>query len=143
MITQLVEQRTVDLMHVGILRPLVLLLLEGGASVAWGLPGGTSGKVPMQETQVKSLSQEDPLEEAWSVFSSILTWRFLAGSSRRVTNSQTQLKPSSMHAPAILIWASLMVQTVKNLPAMWETHVRPLGWEDPEKEIVTHSSILA
>ena len=33
---------------------------------------------------------------------------------------------------------------VKNLPGMWETTVRSLGWKDPlEKEIVTHSSILA
>ena len=33
---------------------------------------------------------------------------------------------------------------VKNLRAILETHVRPLGWEDPlEKETVTHSSILA
>ena len=32
---------------------------------------------------------------------------------------------------------------VKNLPAMPETQVRSLGWEDPlEKEIATHSSIL-
>ena len=37
-----------------------------------------------------------------------------------------------------------MAQTVKNLPAMQETKVRSLGWEDTlEKEIVTHSSILA
>ena len=35
-------------------------------------------------------------------------------------------------------------QTVKNPPAMWETWVRYLSWEDPlEKEMVTHSSILA
>ena len=33
---------------------------------------------------------------------------------------------------------------VKNLPAMQETGVQPLGWEDPpEKEMATHSSILA
>ena len=33
---------------------------------------------------------------------------------------------------------------VKNLPAMQETWVRPLGWEDPlEKEMATHSSMLA
>ena len=32
----------------------------------------------------------------------------------------------------------------KNLPAMRETWVRPLGWEDPlEKETTTHSSVLA
>ena len=37
-----------------------------------------------------------------------------------------------------------MVQTVKSLPAVWETWVRSLGQEDPlEKEIATHSSILA
>ena len=40
-------------------------------------------------------------------------------------------------------WASLVVQLVKNLPAMQETWVRSLGWEDPlEKEKATHSSIL-
>ena len=39
--------------------------------------------------------------------------------------------------------ASLMIQLVKNLPAIWETWVRSLGWEDPlEKGRVTHSSIL-
>ena len=42
------------------------------------------------------------------------------------------------------IWASLVAQLVKNLPAVQETHVRSLGWEDPlEKEVATHSSILA
>ena len=37
-----------------------------------------------------------------------------------------------------------MAQTVKSRPAMRETWVRSLGWEDlPEKEMATHSSILA
>ena len=37
-----------------------------------------------------------------------------------------------------------MAQTVKNLPAMQETQVRSLGWDDPlEKGMATHSSILA
>ena len=37
-----------------------------------------------------------------------------------------------------------MVQRIKRLPAMQETWVRSLGWEDPlEKEMATHSSILA
>ena len=40
--------------------------------------------------------------------------------------------------------ASLVAQLVKNLPAMEETWVQFLGWEDPlEKEMATHSSILA
>ena len=41
-------------------------------------------------------------------------------------------------------WASLVSQLVKNLPAMWETWVISLGWEDPlENGEVAHSSILA
>ena len=33
---------------------------------------------------------------------------------------------------------------VKNLPAMWETQIQLLGWEDPlEKGMATHSSMLA
>ena len=42
------------------------------------------------------------------------------------------------------IWASLVAQMVKNLPAMWEISVQSLGWEDSlEKGMGTHSSILA
>ena len=41
-------------------------------------------------------------------------------------------------------WASPVAQMVKNLPAMWETWVQPLGWEDPlEEGMATCSSILA
>ena len=41
-------------------------------------------------------------------------------------------------------WASLVAQAVKNLPAMWETWVRSLGWEDPlKKGKAANSSILA
>ena len=40
--------------------------------------------------------------------------------------------------------SSLVAQSVKSLPAMWETGVQSLGQEDPlEKEMTTHSSILA
>ena len=39
---------------------------------------------------------------------------------------------------------SMVAQKVKNLPAMRETQVQFLGWEDPlEEEMATHSSILA
>jgi len=42
------------------------------------------------------------------------------------------------------MYISLLAQMVKNMPAMQETHDRPLGREDPlEKVMVTHSSILA
>ena len=48
-----------------------------------------------------------------------------------------------MYVECIIPLASLVAQLVKNLPAMQETWVRSLCWEDPlEKEMATHSSIL-
>ena len=45
---------------------------------------------------------------------------------------------------SLLPWDSLVAQTVKCLPAMWETRVRSLDWEDPlEKEMAIHSSTIA
>ena len=69
--------------------------------VRMDLPGGSVVKNPpaMQETQVASLGQEDPLQEEMATHSSILAWeipwRSLAG-----LKSQTQL---SMHACVICI----------------------------------------
>ena len=49
-----------------------------------------------------------------------------------------------IHTTIIEYWASLVAQTVKCLPAMRETQVQFLGWEDPlEKEMAIHSSTLA
>ena len=42
------------------------------------------------------------------------------------------------------MWGSLVAQSVKSLPAAWETCMRSLGGEEPlVKEMATHSSILA
>ena len=50
----------------------------------------------------------------------------------------------SYDQPRQNIRASLIAQLVKNLPAMQETWVQSLGWEDPlEKGKATHSTILA
>ena len=50
----------------------------------------------------------------------------------------------SQSLPKFMSIASLMAQTVKHLPTMWETWVQSLGREDLlEKEIATHSSMLA
>ena len=46
--------------------------------------------------------------------------------------------------PVQYSWGSLVAQLVKNLPAMWETWVRSMGWKDPlEKGKAIHSSTLA
>ena len=53
--------------------------------------------------------------------------------------------PLSLLLFNIVFWvASLVAQMVKSLPAMQESWVQSLGWEDPlEKGMATHSSILA
>ena len=49
-----------------------------------------------------------------------------------------------MGYPLQYSWASLVAQTVKNPPVMWETWIWSLDWEDTlEKGVATHSSILA
>ena len=50
----------------------------------------------------------------------------------------------STNSTQVHVHSSLVAQRIKRLPAMQETRVQSLGWEDPlEKEMATHSSILA
>ena len=43
-----------------------------------------------------------------------------------------------------MTWSALVAQTVKNLPALQETWVRSLAWDEPlEEEMATHSRTLA
>ena len=92
----------------------------------------------MQETWVRFLGWKDPLEKGTGY---PLLYPGLKNSMEcivhGVATSQTQL--SDFH-----FTASLVAQQVKNLPAMQETWVRFLGWEDPlEKGTATHFSILS
>ena len=55
-----------------------------------------------------------------------------------------KLKKDEVFGDLFILGASLVAQTVKNLPAMQETWVQSLGQEDPlEKGMASHSSILA
>ena len=57
---------------------------------------------------------------------------------------EKQVADCSLLTPVLECGASLVAQKVKNLPAMQETWVQSLGWEDSlEKEMATHSGILA
>ena len=101
----------------------------------------------MWETWVRSLGREDPLEKEMATHSSILAWRIpwteepgglqSMGSQRVGHDWATSLSLSiRIGLPLWLI--------VKNPPAMRETWVRSLGWENPlEKAKATHSSIPA
>ena len=54
------------------------------------------------------------------------------------------LTPTLCFSKILPLEASLVAQRIKNLPAMWDTQVWPLGWEDLlEKGMATHSSVLA
>ena len=56
-----------------------------------------------------------------------------------IAEAEFSLISLSLCSPKVIV-----AQLVKNLPAMWETWVQYLGWEDPlEKGMATHSSILA
>ena len=58
---------------------------------------------------------------------------------KKKTDSKDEYIPNHINN-----WASLVAQLVKNLPAVQETQILSLSWEDPlEKEMATHSSVLA
>ena len=59
-------------------------------------------------------------------------------------NVRIETFESFLNISLLASWASLVAQLIKNPPAMWETWVSSLGWEDMvEKGKATHSSILA
>ena len=66
-----------------------------------------------------------------------------AGDPRSILGSERSLG-EGIGYPLQYTWASPVAQTVKNLPAVRETWVQSLSWEDPlEEGMATHSSILA
>ena len=109
------------------------------------------------ETWVQSLGQEYTLEEGTATYSNILAWRIPWTEEPGGLYSPWGHKESDMtewlaisiiiHMLFILLYlfrTSLVAQMIKNLPAMRETQVWSLGWEDPlEDGMATHSSILA
>ena len=136
----------------------------------YGLPRRCGG--PTQETWDSDLmpGSEESLEEGMATHSNIAAWsisRTEEPGRLQSTGSQSQTRRKrlstlthSIYAPhtflpeagrslglslqSDLISAySLVAHLVKNLPAMQETWVRSLGWEDPLEKKVTHSSILA
>ena len=73
----------------------------------------------------------------------IKTFNKTSISDEKKNNTCRDMKPAFVEWLTIL-GSSLVNQLVKTLPAIWETQVQSLGWEDRlEKGMATHSSILA
>ena len=69
---------------------------------------------------------------------------FLLKTHNLILIMRTTEKKNKLKGFIQILVASLVAQTVKCLPAMQETRVRSLGWEDPlEKRVAIYSSILA
>ena len=107
----------------------------------------------MQETLVQFLGREDPAGEGMG-YPLQYSWASLGGSDGKESTCHAGDPgsiPGSGRSPGEGIgyplqysWALLVAQMVKNLPAMRETWVRSLGWEDPlEEGMATHSHIQA
>ena len=107
----------------------------------------------MQETRVRSLSWEDPLEKEMATHSSTLAWRIpwrkepgrlQSMGSQRVSTVLSDFTFTFTLSIVPVIRASLVTKMVKYPPAVQETPVQSLGQEDPlEKGMATYSSIFA
>ena len=132
-------------------------LPEPTAEWAWLFPRSTLGGT-WTLYYLASLIQlaSQPLISGHHILVMILCWDFSPALDRLVfpragfvhsPSSPAALLPPGAQPGSLFphcLRASLMAQMVKNLPAMMETPVWSLGWEDPlEKGMATHSSILA
>ena len=106
----------------------------------------------IQKTLVQFLGQEDLVKKGQATHSSILGFPCGSADKESAHNAGDlgsipglgRSPGEGKGQPVQYSWASHMAQLVKNPPAMWETWVRCLGWEDHlEKGKATHSSILA
>ena len=95
--------------------------------------------------QANSLPSKSPGKTLPVSRSFLMSWLFLSGGWSIRTSVSTTVLPMNIQCwfPSLTCWASLVAQALKNLPAMQETQVRSLGWEDPlEKGMATYSSIF-
>ena len=88
------------------------------------------------------------LEEEMATHSSVLAWRIPGtgepGGLRSMGSHRVGHDWSDLVVVVVYVWGFPRSSIGKNLPAIQETQVRFLGWEDPlEKEMATHTSTLA
>ena len=96
----------------------------------------------MWEARVQALGWEDPPEKQMAIHCSTIAWKIPW--TEEPGRLQSMGSQRVGHDYVTSLWAFLVAQRVKRLPAMWETRVQSLGQEDPLEEVMaTHYSILA
>ena len=106
---------------------------DAGLIPGWGRSPGEGPGSPLQCSYL-----ENPMDSG--------AWQAAVHRLQRLRHAGSDLAPTQRPSGLIRshILASPPAQQVKNPPAMWETWVRSVGWEDPlEKGKATDSSILA
>ena len=118
----------------------------GVQSVKWNPPTGVEIEVRFIETWDFTFHRDDKLGVDFRGFPGISVGKessWNAGDPRLIPGLRRSAG-ERIGYPLQYSWASLVAQLVKNLPAMRETWVRSLIWEDPlEKRKATRSSMLA
>ena len=71
----------------------------------------------------------------------VCSWLFRSGDWALGLRIPPAERACSSFQPLLVSWASLAAQLVKNPPAMWETWVRSLGWEDPLEKGIQYSGL--
>ena len=124
-------------------------------TLAWKIPwmeepGGlqSMGLLRVRHDWVTSLSPFTfyALEKEMATHSSVLDWRIPGTGEPRglVSMGSHRVGHDWCDSAKYIYGASLVAQTTKNLPTIWEIWVWCLGWEDSlEEEMAMHSSILA
>ena len=128
-------------------------LLEEPASQAKQKADGPGGGGALTDPRAKPMrcwGRSCRRQGAASLLTALSSSRETPWSPRQISQGEADALHSGRADPCDfpkcgrLHWASPVAQVVKNLPAVQETWIRSLGWEDPlEEEMATHSSIFA
>ena len=119
----------------------LILMINSNYFSKYRFPQASQKKRYFKENLLIRSLKELPLENKLTKYRYVSSGGLLSGYNWVWMSSHKDSDLIRLGLP-LMNQASLVAQMVKSLPAMQETEVRSLGWEDLEKRIATHSSIL-